>query len=180
MDRKKAELILQVEKYEDAHDAYEALLFQLKSSMLNQGIIPKVLRKRQERLNSIHKAYVFLENTPSVKFETDQITIEGNNWETLFLNYEKNKSKFKRDLAIGTNAIELVHAIDGLILNQKLWSDYFTFDFTKITLPVLGKEMDSMELLALLKMHKSTALMDLPEEILKEYGRILKNLEAEK
>lgn len=83
-------------------------------------------------------------------------------------------------MAIGTNAIELVHAIDGLILNQKLWSDYFTFDFTKITLPVLGKEMDSMELLALLKMHKSTALMDLPEEILKEYGRILKNLEAEK
>ena len=40
MDRKRAELILQVDKYEDAHDAYEALLFQLKSSMLNQGIIP--------------------------------------------------------------------------------------------------------------------------------------------
>ena len=40
--------------------------------------------------------------------------------------------------------------------------------------------MDSMELLALLKVHKSTALMELPEEILKEYGRILKNLEAEK
>ena len=180
MDRKKAELILQLDRHEDAHDAYEALLFQLKTSMLNQGIIPKILRKRQERLSTLHDAYSFLEETESAVFEPIELSVNGDDWETLFLSYEKNKSKFKREIALGTNAIALVRAIDGLILNQKLWSDYFTFDYNKITLPILGKEMDSMELLGLFRSHKNTELMSLPNKILEELGRILKNLEAEK
>ena len=145
MDRKKAELILQLDKHEDAHEAYEALLFQLKSSMLNQGIIPKVLRKRQERLSTLHEAYSCLEKSDSIPFEPLELSVKGDDWETLFLSYEKNKSKFKREIALGTNAIALVRAIDGLILNQKLWSDYFTFDYNKITLPILGKEMAGLK-----------------------------------
>ena len=54
------------------------------------------------------------------------------NWEELFLSYEKNTSKFKRDLAIGTNALSLADAIDGLINNQKLWSEHFVFDYNQI------------------------------------------------
>ena len=180
MDRKKAELILQLDKHEDVHEAYESLLFQVKTSMLNQGIIPKVLRKRQERLSTLHDAYSFLEKTESIVFEPLELSVEGDDWETLFLSYEKNKSKFKREIALGTDAIALVHAIDGLILNQKLWSEYFSFDYNKITLPILGKEMDSMELLGLFRSHKNTELMSLPDKILEELGRILKNLEAEK
>ena len=180
MDRKKAELILQLDKHENAHEAYESLLFQLKTSMLNQGIIPKVLRKRQERLSKLHDAYSFLEKTESIVFEPLELSVKGDDWETLFLSYEKNKSKFKREIALGTDANALVHAIDGLILNQKLWSNYFTFDYNKITLPILGKEMDSMELLGLFRSHKHTELVSLPVSILEELGRILKNLEAEK
>ena len=101
MDKKKAELILQLDKHEDAHEAYEALLFQLKTSMLNQGIIPKVLRKRQERLSTLHEAYSFLEKTDSITFEPLELSVKGEDWETLFLSYEKNKSKFKRDLESG-------------------------------------------------------------------------------
>ena len=180
MDKKKAELILQLDKHEDAHEAYEALLFQLKTSMLNQGIIPKVLRKRQERLSTLHEAYSFLEKTDSIAFEPLELSFKGEDWETLFLSYEKNKSKFKRDLAVGTNALSLAIAVDGLIKNQKLWSEHFIFDYSHINLPTLGKEMDSMELLSLLRAHKYTELNQLPEEILKEFGRVLKNLEAEK
>ncbi len=180
MDQRKAELILQLDKHSDAHEAYETLLFQLKTSMLNQGIIPKVLRKRQERLNTLHDAYSFLEKTESRVLEPLEFSVKGSDWETLFLSYERNKSKFKRELAIGTDAMALVYAIDGLILNQKLWSDYFTFDYNKINLPILGKEMDSMELLGLLRSNKNTELMSLPDKILEEFGRILKNLEAEK
>ncbi len=180
MDEQKATLILQLDKYTDAHEAYENLLFGLKTLILNQGIIPKVLRKRQERLNSIHNAYACLENIKPIQYEKNEINVAGDDWETLFLNYEKNKSKFKRDIAISTDAIAIVNAIDGLILNQKLWSDYFNFDYSNITLPVLGKEMDSMELLDLLRSHKEREFERLPEQVLKEFGRVLKNLEFEK
>ena len=180
MDKKKAELILQLDKYVDAHEAYEDLLFGLKNLILNQGVIPKVLRKRQDRLNIIHSAYSFLENTEPINLTPQKLSVIGKNWEELFLSYEKNKSKFKRDLAIGTNALSLANAIDGLINNQKLLSEYFVFDYHQINLPTLGKEMDSMELLGLLRANKNKELNRLPEEVLKEFGRILKNLEAER
>lgn len=48
MDKKQAGLILQLDKYSDVHEAYEDLLFGLKTLILNQGVIPKVLRKRQD------------------------------------------------------------------------------------------------------------------------------------
>jgi hypothetical protein len=49
-----------------------------------------------------------------------------------------------------------------------------------VELPTLGKEMDSMQLLKLFKEHKNTLLEMLPKSIKSEFGRILKNLEAEK
>ena len=180
MDKKQAGLILQLDKYSDVHEAYEDLLFGLKTLILNQGVIPKVLRKRQERLNTIHSAYSFLEKTESIANESLELSVKGDNWETLFLSYEKNKSKFKRDLAIGTNALSLANAVEGLIKNQQLWSEHFIFDYSQINLPTLGKEMDSMELLGLLRAHKHFELSKLPDEILKEFARVLKNLEAEK
>tara|TARA_B100001287_G_scaffold275198_1_gene282262 strand:+ start:4026 stop:4568 length:543 start_codon:yes stop_codon:yes gene_type:complete len=180
MDKQKARLILQLDKYTDVHEAYEDLLFGLKTLILNQGIIPKVLRKRQERLNSIHDAYLCLENIKPKQYEKNEINVTGDNWETLFLNYEKNKSKFKRDIALSTDAIAIVNAIDGLILNQQLWSDNFKFDYNTMTLPTLGKEMDSMELLDLLKSYKDLEFERLPEQVRKEFGRVLKNLEFEK
>ena len=167
MDKKKAEFILQLDKYADAHEAYEDLLFGLKTLILNQGVIPKVLRKRQDRLNIIHSAYSFHTKTEPINLTPQKLSVVGKNWEELFLSYEKNKSKFKLDLAIGTNALSLADAIDGLINNQKLWSKHFVFDYTQINLPTLGKEMDSMELLGLLRANKNTELKRLPKKCLK-------------
>ena len=71
-------------------------------------------------------------------------------------------------------------AIDRLILYLLNWSAYFDFDYSQVELPTLGKEMDSMQLLKLFKEHKDTLLEKLPKSIKSEFGRILKNLEAEK
>ena len=60
MDQKKAELLLRLNNYRDCHEAYETIIFEIKSMLLNQGIIPKVMRKRQERLLLIHEAYLLL------------------------------------------------------------------------------------------------------------------------
>ena len=140
----------------------------------------KVLRKRQDRLNIIHSAYSFLENTEPINLTPQKLSVVGKNWEELFLSYEKNKSKLKRQIALSNDAKLISIAIDRLILNQLNWSAYFDFDYSQVELPTLGKEMDSMELLGLLRANKNTELKRLPEEVLKEFGRILKNLEAEK
>ena len=59
MDQKKAELLLQLKNYRDCHEAYESIVFEIKSMLLNQGVIPKVMRKRQERLLLIHEAFLY-------------------------------------------------------------------------------------------------------------------------
>jgi len=179
MDQNKAELILQLDKHIDCHEAYDHLVFEIKKTILNQGIIPKVLRKRQERLLIIHQAYIAITKKSTSETKNITPTLDGSDWETLFISYEKNKSVLKRQVAVSSDAISIVNALENLILNQKLWSQKFVFDISEVELPTLGKEMDSMEMLSLLKANKTTELNDLPTVILTEFGRILKNLEAE-
>jgi hypothetical protein len=180
MDQKKAELLLQLKNYRDCHEAYESIVFEMKSMLLNQGVIPKVMRKRQERLLLIHEAYLLLSAQKETTIKIEAPVVKGTNWESLFLEYEKNKSKLKRQIALSNDAKLISIAIDRLILNQLNWSAYFDFDNSQVELPTLGKEMDSMQLLKLFKEHKNTLLEMLPKSIKSEFGRILKNLEAEK
>ncbi|MDB4648436.1 hypothetical protein OAF64_00415 [Crocinitomicaceae bacterium] len=180
MDQKKAELLLQLKNYRDCHEAYESIVFEIKSMLLNQGVIPKVMRKRQERLLIIHEAYLLLSAQKETTINIEAPVVKGTNWESLFLEYEKNKSKLKRQIALSNDARLISIAIDRLILNQLNWSAYFDFDYSQVGLPTLGKEMDSMQLLKLFKEHKDTLLEKLPKSIKSEFGRILKNLEAEK
>lgn len=180
MDQKKAELLLRLNNYRDCHEAYETIIFEIKSMLLNQGIIPKVMRKRQERLLLIHEAYLLLAIQKETATHTEVPEVNGADWESLFLDYEKNKSRLKREIATSSDAKSISLAIDNLILNQLNWSTYFDFDYSKVELPTLGKEMDSMALLELLKEHKNTLLQELPKSVKSEFGRILKNLESEK
>lgn len=180
MDQKTAELILQINRYDDAQEAYEQIVFDIKKTLLNQAIVPKVLRKRQDRLNKIQEAYCYLKEPRSTDYHIEKPVVNGENWVALFLSYEKNKSSIKRIISMHTDADILIKAIERLIENLSAWSVHFEFDYTTIELPILGKEMDPMLLLEYLEKEKNTPVKELKKELLSEYGRVLKNLEAEK
>ena len=179
MDQKTAKLILKIKDLEDIQEAYEQIVFEIKNTLLIQGVIPKVLRKRQERLYKIQEAYTFLAQPETTDYPIQKPIVEGENWVALFLHYERNKSLIKQVISMHSDANLLIKAIESLIENMKAWSKHFEFDYTSIQLPTLGKEMDSMLLLKYLEEEKETPLNALKIEVLSEYGRILKNLEGE-
>ena len=179
MDQKTAKLLLKVDDFDNAQDAYEQQLFEIKKSILIQAVIPKVLRKRQEVLGKLQMAFSIL-NKPSDDVPNFDITIvSGDNWIELHQSYEVNKSEIKKTIAIANKATHIIAAIDQLIQNLMAWSRYFIFDYTEIQLPQLGKEMDSMELYKLLSKERNTPLLTLNPNVKQEYARILKTLDAE-
>ena len=172
MDKKTAEIILDLNQFDSPLDAYEHQLFKLRNFILTNPIIPKVLfakTKKSQQLEQAAENFIDLDYSIS-SYELKEL--RGEHLYDKFIIYEKNKSLIKSNLSKHLSSKNIQFGIEQLITNLQMWSEELKdIDTSKAKDTPLTKEMDVLTLHKSLKMNK-IKVGPISQELLAEFKRI--------
>ena len=172
MDKKTAEIILDLNQFDSPLEAYEHQLFNLRNFIISNPIIPKVLyakTKKSEQLEQAAKNFIDIDFSLS-SYELNKL--RGEHLYDKFIIYEKNKSLIKSKLSKHLTSRNIQFGIEQLITNLHMWSDELEdIDTSEAKDVPLTKEMDVLTLHESLKMNK-IKVEPMSQELLAEFKRI--------
>jgi len=172
MDKKTAEIILDLNQFDSPLEAYEHQLFKLRNFILTNPIIPKVLNaktKKSEQLEQAAENFIDIDYSTS-SYELDKL--RGEHLYDKFIIYEKNKSLIKSNLSKHLSSRNIQYGIEQLLTNLQMWSkELENIDTSEAKDVPLTKEMDLLILHESLKMNK-IKVEPMSQELLAEFKRI--------
>lgn len=172
MDKKTAEIILDLNQFDSPPEAYEHQLFKLRNFILTNPIIPKVLyakTKKSEQLEQAAKNFIDIDYSIS-SYELKEL--KGEHLYDKFIIYEKNKSLIKSNLSKHLSSRSIQYGIAQLLKNLQMWSEELeNVDTSEAKDVPLTKEMDVLILHESLKMNK-IKVEPMSQELLEEFKRI--------
>ena len=172
MDKKTAQIILDLNQFDSPLEAYEHQLFKLRNFILTNPIIPKVLFAKTKKSKKLEQA---AENFIDLDYSISSYELKELNGEHLydkFIIYEKNKSLIKSNLSKHLSSKNIQFGIEQLMTNLQMWSEVLEdIDTSKAKDVPLTKDMDVLTLHESLKMNKINE-EPMSEELLSEFKRI--------
>ena len=172
MDKKTAQIILDLNQFDSPLEAYEHQLFKLRNFILTNPIIPKVLyakTKKSEQLEQAAKNFMDIDYSLS-SYELEEL--RGEHLYDNFMIYEKNKSLIKSALSKHLSSRNIQYEIEQLLTNLHMWSEELKdIDTSEAKDVPLIKEMDVLTLHESLKMNK-IKVEPMSQELLAEFKRI--------
>ena len=172
MDKKTAEIILDLNQFDSPLEAYEHQLFKLRNFILTNPIIPKVLHAKTKKSKQLEQA---AENFIDINYSIASYQLNELRGEHLydkFIIYEKNKSLIKSKLSKHLSSRNIQFGIEQLMTNLQMWSEVLEdIDTSKAKDVPLTKDMDVLTLHESLKMNKINE-EPMSQELLSEFKRI--------
>ena len=172
MDKKTAQIILDLNQFDSPIEAYEHQLFKLRNFILTNPIIPKVLFAKTKKSKKLEQA---AENFIDLDYSISSYELKELNGEHLydkFIIYEKNKSLIKSNLSKHLSSKNIQFGIEQLMTNLQMWSEVLEdIDTSKAKDVPLTKDMDVLTLHESLKMNKINE-EPMSQELLSEFKRI--------
>tara|TARA_B100001287_G_C22570222_1_gene475842 strand:+ start:395 stop:943 length:549 start_codon:yes stop_codon:yes gene_type:complete len=173
MDKKTAEILLNVNQYDSAIDAYEDQLFKIRNYVFMHPVVPSVYRSKQRKVSQISEAIAHFGITEEEPTSIKLSPILGEHLFDKFICYESNRSKIKRFLSQELSAKSIETGINLLIENLLEWNAQLTDIDTSSADPVpLSKELDVLKAHQLLKKHKNKESRFFDAQLISEFKRI--------
>ncbi|MDB3905160.1 hypothetical protein N9335_01640 [Crocinitomicaceae bacterium] len=173
MDKKTAEILLNIHQFDSPIDAYENQLFKLRNFIFQNPVIPKILYSKQKKNAQLYDAINHFESVENPYITCDLNPIEGTNLFDKFLCYEANKSQIKQNLSKHLTSKNIEVGIHQLIQNLLLWSEALSdIDTSHAETIPLSKELDALSTHQLLaSTNQDSSSFDDPK-LLSEFKRI--------
>ena len=172
MDKKTAQIILDLNQFDSPLEAYEHQLFKLRNFILTNPIIPKVLNAKTKKSKQLEQA---AENFIDIDYSISSYelkVLKGEHLYDKFIIYEKNKSLIKSNLSKHLSSKNIQFGIEQLLTNLQMWSkELENIDTSEAKDVPLTKEMDVLILHESLKMNK-IKVEPMSQELLAEFKRI--------
>ncbi len=172
MDKKTAEIILDLNQFESPLEAYENQLFKLRNYVFLNPVIPKVLYAKLKKNEQLKEAILhFL--TPDNRFSSFTLNpLQGDHLFDKYIIYEENKSLIKRNLSVFLSAKNIDFGIHQLILNLLMWiQEIKNIDTRNATVVSVTKELDVLKMYQMLKEIKENTSAVMNSELLSEFKR---------
>ena len=144
---------LGISDFSEASDALEEALFSLRQQIISKGNLPQLLLVRKKKLKQLEQVALVLE----IKKYTNTKNILINSLDLInlincFNLFQKNKAQILQQISFDLNFENLENCIDNLMLNLKMYASVWPeFTSEKEEEVLLSKELDSMEMLIILK-----------------------------
>ena len=176
MDKKTAELLLNIKEFDSPLDAYEQQLFRIRRDLMIYPVIPSVFYKKREKLCKLSKSYAHFGEMMETVEVYELMPLTGENLLEKFICYEQNKSLIKQLLSNFLNASNIEQGILQLIDNLDLWAQELKdLKLDHIEIETVSKELDRMTMYALFKdvdKIESSSYLEYDMRLLKEFRRI--------
>ena len=159
MDKKTAEILLNVNRYDSPIDAYEDQLFKIRSYIFMHPVIPTVYKSKQKKIYQLEAAISHFGITEKEPQKLELLPIIGQHLLEKFVCYEANRSRIKTNLSQTLSAKNIAMGIDLLLDNLLNWSEEIRHIDTSVAKPVpLSKELDVLTAHQLFKKHTTDLL----------------------
>lgn len=166
---------LGIQKESDAFEALEEELFLLRQFIISKGNLPQLLIARKKKLSQLKEVAKTLNS--KIESKHNYISINQLDSSTLinyFNSFENNKALIFQQLSSGLDFEILEYSIDNLILNLKMYSSLWPeFNSENKEQVLLSKELDRMEMLAILKELESKGVCEFSDLNEKEISETL-------
>ncbi len=173
MDKKTAEILLNIHQFDTPLDAYESQLFKLRNFIFQNPVIPKILYSKQKKNAQLYDAINHFESVENPYIICDLNPIEGINLFDKFLCYEANKSQIKKNLSKHLTSKNIEVGIHQLIENLLLWSKALSnIDTSHAETVPFSKELDVLSTFKMLESIKEDSIPIANPQLLSELNRI--------
>ena len=173
---------LGISELSEVRDALEEELFLLRQQIISKGNIPQLLIARKKKLNQLNEVASILNIKKKSKYNQLLINkLESLNLIDCFNLFQKNKALILQKISSELNFENIEHCIDNLMLNLKMYCSLWPeLNFENGEQVLLSKELDSMEMLHLLKELESKNICnfsdltkhELPKPLIMEIKRL--------
>lgn len=173
MDKKTAEILLNINQFDTPLDAYESQLFNLRNFIFQNPVVPKILYAKLKKNKQLFEAINHFEQVENDFTVCDLAPIKGSHLFDKFVCYEANKSQIKKNLSKFLTAKNIEVGITQLIQNLLFWSEALSDIDTSLAKSIASnKELDVLSTFKLLESSKkySTSIND--PNLLSEFKRI--------
>ena len=136
---------LSIDSAEDADDAYETQLFELKQHFLTKPILWKTAEGKLKRLSQLQTAYEILGGKPSFD-QVPQISLTFSaDFPVRFSEYHLRRNQLKQTIAHALDAVTVVNGVNNLLeLERAFVSPFAEWDDWSDDAVVIGSEPDVM------------------------------------
>ena len=182
MNKHEALNYLGIQKQSDAFEALEEELFLLRQFLISKGNIPQLLIARKKKLSQLKEVATTLNSKKESRLKYISINkLESSTLINYFNSFENNKALIFQQLSSKLDFEILECSIDNLILNLKMYSSLWPeFNSENKEQVLLSKELDRMEMLAILKELESKGICEfsdlnekeIPETLIYEIKRL--------
>lgn len=153
MTQNEAEIILQLNSFDNLEDAVENQLFEIRQQLITKVVLPQLLNARKSKLLQLKTAAEVLEfeligsiNSLVLK------SLDGNNLIDTFNNFQENKTKILQQLSSELSFENIENCIDLLAENLRNWCQLWPeIELENGNEILLSKELESMRFLGILK-----------------------------
>ncbi|MDH4472701.1 MAG: hypothetical protein QE487_08820 [Fluviicola sp.] len=145
MTHQEALVYLSIDSVDDAEEAYENQLFELKQHFLTKPILWKTAEGKMKRLAQLQAAYQTLGGTsPSLPISVESVTF-SNDFQESFSMYHLRRNQLKQINASAENAVAVSDCVKQLLELERSFVQLFEGldDWTESAV-VLGAEPDVM------------------------------------
>jgi hypothetical protein len=143
---------LGISDFSEASDALEEALFSLRQQIISKGNLPQLLLVRKKKLKQLEQAALVLEIKKDTKIKNILInSLDSINLINCFNLFQKNKAHILQQISYDLNFENLENCIDNLMLNLKMYASVWPELTCEKEEVLLSKELDSMEMLIILK-----------------------------
>jgi len=172
MDKKTAEIILDLNQFETPLEAYENQLFKLRNYIFLNPVVPKVLYAKLKKNDQLKEAIQHF-MSPVNQFSSFTLNpLQGEHLFDKFIIYEENKSLIKRNLSVFLSSKNIDFGIHQLILNLLMWTEEIKDIDTENAADIpVTKELDVLKMYQMLKEIKENSSTVMSSELLSEFKR---------
>lgn len=148
-----AEIILQLNSFDNLEDAVENQLFEIRQQLINKVVLPQLLKARKQKLIQLKTAaevsgFEFKNSSNSLVLKPlKELTLIDT-----FNTFQENKTKISQQLSTELSFENIENCIDLLSENLRNWCELWSeIEPIKDSEILLSKELDSMRFYEILK-----------------------------
>lgn len=153
MTPSEAEIILQLNSFDNLEDAVENQLFEIRQQLINKVVIPQLLKARKQKLIQLKTAsevsgFEFKKSSNSLVLKPlKELTLIDT-----FNTFQENKTKILQQLSGELSFENIENCIDLLSDNLRNWCELWSvIEVKNATEVLLSKELESMRFYEILK-----------------------------
>lgn len=145
MTHQEALVYLSIDSVDEAEEAYENQLFELKQHFLTKPVLWKTAEGKLKRLAQLQTAYEIVGGTPSVNPALSAPLVFTDNFQESFSAYHLRRNQLKQTNAIAADAVTVSACVQELLELERSFVQLFDGldDWTENTV-VIGAEPDVM------------------------------------